>query len=133
MEQETLDIELPRCGENKVGIIVGGVFNSGITATGAVAGAKYNYREPTAEEILKVQRIDAACKRHGVSMVSAALQFPLAHPLVASIIPGAFTPDHVRMNLDNVMRPIPSALWAEIKAKKLLREDAPVPSDPSSV
>ncbi len=89
LETDVLDEEFPRCAERGVGIVVGGGYNSGILATGAIPGAMYNYK-PAGPEILdRVAKIEAVCKRHGVSLAAAALQFPLGHPIVASIIPGA--------------------------------------------
>jgi D-threo-aldose 1-dehydrogenase len=55
------------------------------------------------------------------------LQFPLAHPVVSAIIPGGFRPEHVQTNARLLRHPIPSDLWAELKAEGLLREDAPTP------
>jgi D-threo-aldose 1-dehydrogenase len=128
MEQDTLDLELPRCAERGVGIVIGGVFSSGITATGAVPGAKYNYADPSPTVIDKVNRIEAVCRRHGVPLAAAALQFPLGHPSVAAVIPGAFHPTQVAANVDHFRHPIPAALWAELKEEALLRADAPVPA-----
>ena len=127
MEQETLETELPRCAERGVGIVIGGVFNSGILATGAVPGAKYNYADAPPAALDKVGRIEAVCRRHKVPLVAAALQFPLGHPSVASVIPGAFQPAHITANLGHFRHPIPADLWAELKAEKLLRQDAPTP------
>ena len=127
LEQETLEMELPRCAERGVGIVIGGVFNSGILASGAVPGAKYNYADATADILDKVGRIDAVCHRHGVPLAAAALQFPMGHPSVASVIPGALHPDHVERNVEHFRRSIPQELWAELKAEKLLRADAPTP------
>jgi D-threo-aldose 1-dehydrogenase len=126
-EQDTLDRELPYCGERNVGVVIGGVFNSGILASGAVPGAKYNYEDATPEQIERVRRLDAVCQRHGVPLVAAALQFPLGHSCVTSVIPGAFAPEQVTANLRHFAHPIPADLWAELKHEKLLREDAPVP------
>jgi D-threo-aldose 1-dehydrogenase len=123
-EQDTLDEELPLCEERGVGIIVGGVFNSGILATGPVAGAKYNYADAGPEVLDRVRRIEAVCRRHGVPMAAAALQFPLAHPAVVSVIPGAVSAENVAL----MERPIPAELWAELKQERLLRADAPVPA-----
>jgi D-threo-aldose 1-dehydrogenase len=110
-----------------VGVVIGGVYNSGITATGAVAGAKYNYADATPEVMARVRRIEAVCKAHGAPLAAAALQFPLAHPIVASVIPGAVSPDQVRQNVDNMRRTIPAALWSDLKRDGLLSERAPTP------
>ena len=127
MEHDTLDAELPYCERRDVGIVIGGVFSSGITATGPIAGAKYNYADATPEVLEKVRRIEAVCRRHGVPLPAAALQFPFGHPCVTSVIPGGFKPEHVAANLGHMRHPIPADLWAELKAERLIRADAPVP------
>ena len=127
LEQETLATELPRCAERGVGIVIGGVFNSGILATGAVPGAKYNYVDAPPEVMDRVRRIEAVCRRHDVPLAAAALQFPLGHPSVASVIPGALNPGHVERNVAQFRMAIPPDLWAELKAEKLLHADAPTP------
>jgi D-threo-aldose 1-dehydrogenase len=126
-EQQTLDVELPRAAEKGVGFIIGGVFSSGIYATGPIPGAKYNYADASPADLDKARRIEAACKRHGVPLAAAALQFPLHHPLVASVIPGGFRPEHVTTNIAHMRHEIPSALWAELKQEGLIRKDAPTP------
>ena len=128
LEQETLETELPYCERRNVGIIIGGVYNSGITATGAVKGAKYNYQDATPEIMERVRKIEAVCRAHGVPLAAAALQFPLGHPSVASIIPGAIHPDQVRQNVENFRHPIPAALWSELKREGLIAAHAPTPS-----
>jgi D-threo-aldose 1-dehydrogenase len=129
MEQEALDEELPACLDRGVGIVIGAVFNSGLLATGPVPGARYNYREPTPEQIEKVTRIKAVCDRHAVPLAAAALQFPLGHAAVASVIPGPMRPEHVHLNALALHHPIPSDLWRELKAEGLLRKDAPTPDE----
>jgi D-threo-aldose 1-dehydrogenase len=126
-EQDALDVEIPRCIARGVSLIIGGVFSSGLYATGPVPNAKYNYADPTPEILEKARRITAVCECHGVPLAAAALQFPLHHPAVTSVIPGAFHPDHVMANLAHVRRDIPDALWAELKHEKLVRADAPLP------
>jgi D-threo-aldose 1-dehydrogenase len=128
LEQEVLESEFPRCAERGVGIIIGGGYNSGILATGAVPGAMYNY-EPAGPAILeRVSRIERVCARHAVPLAAAALQFPLGHPIVASIIPGAISRVQVERNLAAFRHPIPPELWAELKHETLIRADAPVPA-----
>ncbi len=128
LETDVLDGEFPRCAERGVGIVIGGGYNSGILATGAVPGAMYNYKPAGPEILARVAKIEAVCKRHGVPIAAAALQFPLGHPIVASIIPGAIKVGQVERNLGAFAHPIPAALWAELKHEKLLRADAPTPS-----
>jgi D-threo-aldose 1-dehydrogenase len=108
--------------------VIGAVFQSGILATGAVAGATYDYAPAPPEIMERVRRMEAVCARHGVPLAAAALQFPLGHPAVASVIPGAFHVDQVRRNVAAFRHPIPADLWAELQHEGLLREDAPVPA-----
>ncbi len=124
-EQDTLETEMARIRHEGVGVIIGAVFNSGLYATGPVEGATYNYRAPSADESDKAGRIKAICDRHGVPLPAAALQFPLHHPSVASVIPGAFRPEHVTQNLQHFTHAIPGDLWAELKAERLIHPDAP--------
>ncbi|MGI9146949.1 MAG: aldo/keto reductase [Chloroflexota bacterium] len=131
MEQGALDGELPACVERGVGIVIGTVFNSGLLATGPVPGARYNYQEPTPEQIDRVTRIQAVCDRFGVPLAAAALQFPLGHAAVASVIPGPMRPEHVHLNLQALDHPIPAQLWQNLKADGLLRQDAPIPGERS--
>jgi D-threo-aldose 1-dehydrogenase len=130
MEQDALDQELPACVERGVGVVIGAVFNSGLLATGPVPGARYNYREPTPEQIDKVTRIQAVCDRHAVPLATAALQFPLGHPAVASVIPGPMRAEHAQLNAQALHHPIPPDFWRELKADGLLRMDAPTPVEP---
>ena len=129
LDHDTLDRELPYCERRDVGIVIGAVFSSGITATGAVAGAKYDYADATPEIMEKVRRIEAVCARHGVKLPAAALQFPFGHPSVASVIPGGFAPAHIEANLEHMRAAIPADFWAELKSEKLIRADAPVPGE----
>jgi D-threo-aldose 1-dehydrogenase len=71
--------------------------------------------------------MEAVCARHKVPLAAAALQFPLGHQSVASVIPGAISRVQVEQNLAAFNHPIPTDLWAELKHEKLLRDDAPVP------
>ena len=126
-EHDTLDDEMPLCEKRGAGIILAAVFSSGIYATGPVPGAKYNYQDATPEQLERARRIEAVAKRHGVPLPAVALQFPLHHPIVASVIPGAFKPEQVKANIGYMRHDIPDALWAELKSEKLIREDAPTP------
>ncbi|MBS0334117.1 MAG: aldo/keto reductase [Proteobacteria bacterium] len=126
-EQPVLDVEFPLCEKRGVGVIVGAVFASGILATGAVPGAKLSYRDPTAEEADRIDRIEAVCREYETPLAAAALQFTLHHPLVASIIPGAVHPSQVKRNIELFRHDTPTELWAELKQQGLLRGDAPTP------
>lgn len=127
LEQEALNSFLPLCVERDIGIFIGGPYNSGILASGPVPGAMYNY-EPAPPEILeRVGRIEAVCQAHDVPLASAALRFPLGHPAVAAIIPGARNAAEVSRNLATFDQAIPSTLWQDLKGEGLLRAEAPLP------
>jgi len=129
LEQNALDALLPACARSGVSIVVGGPYNSGILATGTRHGGALHYdygiAPPTIVE--RVRRLEAQCERHGVPLAAAALQFPLAHPQVASVIPGLDSPRHIERTLKLLRTAIPDALWRDLKNEGLLRADAPVP------
>jgi D-threo-aldose 1-dehydrogenase len=129
LEQNALDDLFPRCTAAGTAIVVGGAYNSGILAVGTKTGAPlyYDY-EPAPEHIIaKVRAIEAVCDRYGVPLAAAALQFPLAHSLVASVIPGLDSPARVEQTLALYRHIIPAALWQDLKSENLLRPDAPTP------
>jgi D-threo-aldose 1-dehydrogenase len=126
LEQEALTSFLPLCLARDIGIILGGPFNSGILATGPVPGAYYNYAPASPAVLARVTRLEAVCREHGVRLIEAALQFPLGHPAVKTVIPGANSPDQVRANVDLLRARIPAGLWSDLKTERLVREDAPV-------
>jgi len=124
LEQEPLDDLLPLCVARGTSIVVGGPLNSGILA----GRDTWNYHAAPPEVVARVNAIRAVCDRHGVPLPAAALQFPLAHPAVAAIIPGPRSVAEFQANLGLIRQPIPAALWAELRAEKLLHPDAPTPS-----
>ena len=125
LEQQALDSFLPLCTERNIGIVLGGPYNSGILATGARPGAFYDY-VPAPQPILdRVAHIERVCAAHGVPLATAALQFPLRHPAVVSVIPGGQRPAEVAANAAALAATVPPALWADLKAEGLLRPDAP--------
>jgi D-threo-aldose 1-dehydrogenase len=128
LEQESLDEFLPLCEKRNAAVVIGGGLNSGILATGAVTGAKYNY-SPAPEYIMdKVEKIETVCKNYKVPLPAAALQFLLAHPAVASHVPGTRTVQQMEQNISWIGHPIPNELWQDLKREGLLRQDAPVPT-----
>ena len=126
LEQEALESFLPLCEKRGIGIVLGGPYNSGVLATGAKPGAYYNYSEAPQDVLDRVARIEAVCRRHGVRLVEAALQFPLLHSSVVSVIPGGQSVEQVRSNRTILDAAIPAILWTELKSEGLMRDDAPV-------
>lgn len=127
LEQPGLASFMPLAQKKDIGLMLGGVFNSGILATGPVAGAKYNYQPAPPAILARVAAIEAVCARHGVPLRRAALQFPLGHPAVASLVMGAVKPEEVEDQATELAAKVPVALWAELKSEGLLGADVPVP------
>jgi D-threo-aldose 1-dehydrogenase len=124
LEQAPLDDLLPKCLAAGTSIVVGGPLNSGILA----GRDTWNYRSAPPEIVARVDAIGAVCDANQVPLVAAALQFPLAHPAVAAIIPGPREVAEFNANLELLRRPIPVRLWADLRAAGLLHPEAPTPS-----
>jgi D-threo-aldose 1-dehydrogenase len=129
LEQGALDSFLPYCEKEKISVIIGGPYNSGILASPKTG--RYNYREPPAEVVAKTIKLKEVCDKYNVPLRAAALQFVLAHPAVASVIPGTRSPRHQEDNYRMVTRNIPKALWDELHEKNLIEPNAPVPKTSS--
>jgi len=127
IDHSGLDELLPLCERKRISIIVGGPYNSGILAGGALSGAKFNYAAAPPEVVERVNKVQGIALRHGISLKAAALQFPLAHPAVASVIPGARSAAEVEENFRLMTVEIPGDFWQELRAKRLLPEEASVP------
>ena len=124
LEQEALNSFLPLCEQRGIGIVLGGPYNSGILATGPRKGAFYDY-DPAPKHILeRVAKIEAFCKKNKVKLPEAALRFPLMHPCVVSVIPGAVSPKEVALNVKTLNAKIPKSLWKDLKIAGLMDERA---------
>jgi D-threo-aldose 1-dehydrogenase len=124
LEQTPLEDLLPKCLQSGVSVVIGAPFN-----TGVLAGREtWNY-QPAPREILdRVGAIRAVCESHRVPLVAAALQFPLAHPAIAAVLPGPRNVEEVKANARLLHYPIPPALWADLRDAGLLHPDAPTPT-----
>lgn len=128
LEQDALETFLPLCEARDVKIVLGGPYNSGILAKGVRHGGVVHYDyQPAGEAIIRrVEAIELTCEAHGVPLAAAALQFPLAHPQVVSVIPGMNSPRQVADAVALMRHPIPAQLWSDLKEQALIRADAPV-------
>ena len=124
LEQTALDPFFAHCAQQEVRVVIGGPFNSGIL----VGGKTWNYAEASVDIVERVAGIERVCAAHGVALPAAALQFPLAHPVVASVIPGTRTEQEQRELLSWWTVDIPTALWEDLKSEGLLDPSAPTPS-----
>jgi D-threo-aldose 1-dehydrogenase len=128
LEQGGLTEFLPECVKRNVSVILGGPYNSGILTGGVKQGATHDYVAAPAQLIEKAQRIEAICQRHGVELGAAAMQFPLFHPAICAVIPGALGAPEVKQNVARLSARIPVELWSELKREKLLDPAAPTPN-----
>ena len=126
LEQGALAL-LDDCAERGTGVVIGGPFNSGLLA----GQRKFEYRDASAELLARADALRAACASHGVALEAAALQFPLGHRAVVSVVTGMRSPAEVRANIDLFERPIPAALWDDLRERGLLAPNAPCPENPA--
>jgi D-threo-aldose 1-dehydrogenase len=133
LDQTALPRLLPLCTERKTRIIVGGPFNSGILATGAHPAdgrvPHFDYVPATEEVIARVAAIERVCRAHRVPLKAAALQFPLAHPAVERVLAGARSTAELDENLTLAAHPIAADFWRELRFRRLVAEEAPLPGD----
>ena len=127
LDQTSLRTGMAECVKRGRSVIIGAPFASGILATGSGRNAKYGYGAASPDVQAKVRGIEAVCRAHGVSLPAAALQFPLAHPAVTSIIPGAAHAREVMQNVASLQAPIPAAFWSDLKTENLIDPEAPTP------
>ena len=126
LEQTSLGF-LNLCKEKGIGIFLGGVYNSGILATGPKDDAKYNYNNAPVEILEKARKINAICERHEVSLNVAALHFARAHPTITSLVVGSVKPAEVEANVAALASSIPAELWQDLRAAGLIEANAPTP------
>jgi D-threo-aldose 1-dehydrogenase len=119
-----LERVMPMAVDQGVGIVVGGPYSSGAL----VGGPNFEYAPATPALLARVARIKAIADRHGVSMKSAGLQFALAHPAVAAVIPGASRPDRIAEDRAALTAAVPAAFWGELRAAGLVDPRAPLPA-----
>jgi D-threo-aldose 1-dehydrogenase len=131
LEQAALEALFPRCLAAGTSIVVGGPFNSGILAAGSAGAgnAHFDYGPVPAKVRERVARLETVCSAHEVPLPAAALQFPLAHPVVAAVIPGMANTAEVRSNMGFFRVPIPRAFWDDLRSEGLIDERAPIPRE----
>ncbi|MGC4051242.1 MAG: aldo/keto reductase [Paludibaculum sp.] len=116
---------MPAASAKRVDIVAGGPYNSGVLA----GGQHFEYAPAPAEIAARVEKIKALAQRYGVTMKAAALQFSLAHPSVAAVIPGASKPSRIQEDQEALKAVIPDDFWAELRKRGLVAPDAPLPLD----
>ena len=127
LDHSALDVLLPLCQEKQISVILGGPYNSGVLASNLGPFTTYFYQQTPPEVLETAKMIKAVCDRHNVPLKAAALQFGLAHPAVVATIPGPRSQEEVEENVAMLRYEIPPDLWSELKAERLIPEEAPVP------
>ncbi len=127
LEQTSLDF-LDWCTKNDVSIFLGGVYNSGILATGPVSGAKYDYLDAPEEILAKARRLQEITTSHGVPLHVAALHFAGTHPAIASLVIGSATKAEADDNRAIWDVETPAAMWQELRQSGLISDRAPLPA-----
>ncbi len=125
LEQAPLADLIPKCEEAGTTLVIGGPLNSGLLA----GRDSWNYAPAPPEMQARADAIRRVCESHGASLPAAALQFPLAHPVVSAIIPGPRNVDEFETNIKLLRHKLPASLWSDLKRERLLHPDAPVPAD----
>jgi len=116
---------MPAAAARKVDIVIGGPYSSGVL----VGGGHFEYQKAPPEVLARVERIKAVALRHQVPIKAAALQFSLAHPASAAVIPGASRPDRIAEDHAALAAVIPGDFWREMREQRLVAPNAPLPID----
>ena len=121
LEQGALTDLMPLAVEHGVGIVIAGVYNSGLLSRDRPApDAKYNYERAPADLVTRAHRIADICEQHGVSLPEAAVAFPLLHPATVSVVVGGRTDEQVMGSVERYQRPVPEALWTDLRDQRLI-------------
>ena len=128
LTQKALDELIPLCEKFKISLVIGAAYggNGAILARGVKStmdkDLKFLYEKAPSEIIKKVEAIEDICEKHNVTLGAAALQFPLRHPLVKSVLAGVKCEEEVNLAVKYMNEDIPEAFWDELKASKNIRD-----------
>jgi len=126
LDQGALNALFPVCTAKHIGILLGGIYNSGILANPRTS-AKFNYQDADAALIARALELDELCRKHGTELKAAALQFGMAHPAVTVAVMGARNAAEIADNIAMSQATIPQAFWQELRARNLVDARAPLP------
>jgi D-threo-aldose 1-dehydrogenase len=126
LDHEAFDELLPLCVERRISVMIGGVMNSGVLAD-PKPGSRFDYGAAAPAVIARANQLAAVCARHDVPLKAAAVQFPLAHPAVVSVIAGVRSVDHLEEYVDLYRSAIPADLWTDLRDEGLIPAEAPTP------
>jgi D-threo-aldose 1-dehydrogenase len=129
LDQGALRTLFPICRARDIGIILGGIYNSGILANPR-PGAKFNYQDADPSLIARAEALEALCRKHGTELKAAAIQFSRAHPAVTVALQGARSAEEAADNIAMAELPVPPSFWRELRQRGLVDADAPLPEGP---
>ncbi|MGV9355589.1 aldo/keto reductase [Streptomyces misionensis] len=115
---------LPMAEEQGVGMVVGGPYSSGVLA----GGTNFEYQQAPPAIVERVERLKALADKHGIGIKAAALQFSLAHPVAAAVVPGATRPSRIAEDVAALGETVPAAFWQDLRAAGLVSPAAPLPN-----
>lgn len=124
LRADAAKVLLPLCEQKGISVIIGGPYASGILASGAVEGAMFDYAPASPEVLAHVRALEDLCANFGISLRAAALQYPLRHPAVASVIPGARSLEELQQNAAALAEAIPEGFWSAATERGLIAPDA---------
>jgi D-threo-aldose 1-dehydrogenase len=125
LDQSALHDLLPIAAERGVGVVAAAVYNSGLLSTATVdSTAHYDYGQAPRAVVERAVQIAGVCERYGVSLPAAAVQYPLRHPAVVSVVTGMRTEEHVRSTAARYREEIPESLWEELHSSGLALDPA---------
>ncbi|MET8567571.1 aldo/keto reductase [Streptomyces sp. NPDC004783] len=127
LDQRGLAGLLPLAADRGVGVVIGGVFNSGLLAAPR-PGATFDYATAPDHLVARALALQTVCERHGVPLRAAALRFPFGHPAVASVLVGTRSAAEAEDAAALLHHPVPADLWAELRERGLLAPDVPTPA-----
>jgi D-threo-aldose 1-dehydrogenase len=126
LEQTSLDA-LAFFQDKQISVFAGGVYNSGILATGATSNAQYNYAVAPTHIMERARKLEAVCQQYNVPLNAAAVQFVWAQPAITSLVIGANQSQQVADNLATLDVAIPAEFWSELRTQGLVEAEAPLP------
>ena len=125
LDQEPLNTFLPLCESRKINVIAAAPYGTGILAYGAVPGVQYRHSDASPKILEKTRKMQQICRTYKISLAAAALQFPLGHPNVVSVLPGPRTAEQVDYSVAAFHEKIPLDFWQELKDEKLINPESP--------
>ena len=121
LEQPAADDLLPECERRGTQAVLAAPFNSGLLATSSPsAGGRYEYGTVSEALLAKALAINEVCQSYGVELPAAALQFPLRHPAIVSVVAGASSRKQIEQSARYMAQAIPEALWEELAERSLI-------------